>query len=100
MVDIRKRGLGGLVKSLTFHDNGKVQRVELYDAKGSKELMGRYYRLWDRGGYSALEDDEKKARLLLARLLKVDPKRLPPANPNDVDGELLEAHDEVGDKEP
>jgi hypothetical protein len=41
LVDIKKRGLGGLVKSLTFHENGKVQRVELYDAKGSKELMGR-----------------------------------------------------------
>jgi hypothetical protein len=37
---------------------------------------------------------------LLAELLKCDVKQLPPANPNDVDGELLEAHDEVGDKEP
>jgi hypothetical protein len=75
-------------------------RLRLTDKLRALDFMGRYYRLWDRGGYSALEDDEEKARLLLARLLKVDPKRLPPANPNDVDGELLEAHDEVNEKEP
>jgi hypothetical protein len=63
-------------------------------------MMGRYYRLWDRGGYSALEDDAEKARLLLAKLVKCDPRQLPPANPNDVNGELLEAHDEVSEKEP
>jgi hypothetical protein len=64
---------------------------------------------WSTGNGSVLEAtssrtfslrDEEKARLLLARLLKVDPKRLPPANPNDVDGELLEADDEVSEKEP
>jgi hypothetical protein len=96
LVDIKKRGLGGLVKSVTFHENGKVRRVEIYNAKGAKELMGRYYRLWDRGGYSALEGDEELARRVLAKLTGTKPHLLPLANSNDVDGELLEAH-EVSD---
>jgi hypothetical protein len=40
-VEIKERGLGGLIKSLTVHENGSVRRVELYDAKGAKELVGR-----------------------------------------------------------
>jgi hypothetical protein len=99
LVDIKKRGLGGLVKSLTFHENGEVRRVELYDAKSSKELMGRYYKLWERG-YREIEDDEELARRVLAKLTGTKRHLLPPANSNDVDGELLEAHDELGDKEP
>jgi hypothetical protein len=75
-------------------------RVVLREKLRALDMMGRYYRLWDRGGYSALEDDEEKARLLLAKLLKCDVKQLPPANSNDVDGELLEAHDDEGDREP
>lgn len=87
LIEIKKRGLGRLIKSLKYHANGSVARVELYDAKDAKETIGRYYKLWDRGE-RAIDDP----REFLARLLKMDPKRLPPP-PESFEGEMLEAED-------
>jgi hypothetical protein len=42
----------------------------------------------------------EKAKIVLAKLTGTKPHLLPPANPNDVDGELLEADDQVSEKEP
>lgn len=73
-------------------------RIRLADKMKALDLMGRYYKLWDRG-YHGIEDDEEKARRVLAKLIGCTPAQLPPANPLDVEGELLEVHDEVGDRE-
>jgi hypothetical protein len=90
LADIKRRGLGRLIKRVTRHSNGSIASIELYDAKDSKELMGRYYRLWDRGmAGPAFEDDKELALRVLAKLAGTEPHLLPPANPLDVDGELV-----------
>jgi hypothetical protein len=38
LVEVKKRDLGRLIKSLTYHANGSVARVELYDTQGCKGL--------------------------------------------------------------
>jgi hypothetical protein len=81
---------------------GKSKRVRLRlgDKLRALYFMGQYWRLLDRGGYSALEDDQEKAKRLLARLVGTKPHLLPPANRNNVEGELLEVDDGGGQKEP
>lgn len=63
---------------------GKSKRVRLRlgDKLRALYFMGQYWRLLDRGGFSGLEEDKEKARLLLAKLLEVEPHQLPPANPH------------------
>lgn len=84
LVEIKRRGLGGLIKSITYHANGKVARVELYDAKDAKDIMGRYYKLWDRGD-RPIDDPEA----VLAQLLGVKRSQLPPADFTDAEFEVI-----------
>jgi hypothetical protein len=81
---------------------GKSKRVRLRlgDKLRALYFMGQYWRLLDRGGYSALEDDVEKAKMILAKLAGTKPHLLPPANDNDVDGELLEVDDDVARRSP
>ena len=74
LADIKRRGLGGLIKSITRHSNGSVARIEMYDAMEARETIGRYYKLWERGPRE-IRDPEA----VLAKLLGISPKQLPPA---------------------
>jgi hypothetical protein len=90
LADIKRRGLGGMIKSITRHSNGSVARIEMYNAMEARETIGRYYKLWDRGPRE-IRDPEA----VLAKLLGVTPKQLPPPLPincdADVDGEPVES---------
>lgn len=65
---------------------GKVVqvRMRLTDKLRALDFMGRYHKLWERG-IRELDDPEA----VLAQLLGIGRKTLPPANPLDVDGELV-----------
>ncbi len=90
MAKARETGAIHQVRRITYHKDGTtIHSVEMDHRKIGFDLMGRYYRLWDRGGYSALEDDQEKSRQLLAKLTGTQPHLLPPANPMDVEGELV-----------
>jgi hypothetical protein len=86
----KARGVSCLIKRITRDPKtGFVTGIELYDGQAAYLLMGKYYRLFDRGGYGAIEDDQEKARQVLAKLAGTKPHLLPPANPLIVDGELI-----------
>jgi Terminase small subunit len=83
----KERGTDNIIKSATFHSNGSVRSVRLYDADRADYMIGQYYRLWERGE-RPIDDPEA----VLAMLLGVRPKQLPPADFDaDVDGEVPDA---------
>jgi hypothetical protein len=64
----------------------------MYDAKSANEIMGRYYKLWERGYW----DDERDPDEIIAELLKISRQQIPQSL--DLDGELLDLDgDEISD---
>lgn len=84
-----RTGADKLIKSITYHKNGKIRGVTSHDALKALEVIGRYYKLWERG---EREIDDPEA--VLAFLLGWDKKQLPPRDDPvdyyDGEAELLE----------
>jgi Terminase small subunit len=90
----KERGTDNLIKQISYYRTGEVRTVRLYGAERALDLLGRYYKLWERGE-RPIDDPEE----FLARLLKMDRKRLPTPIDDSVEGEILEVVSEEPDKQ-